>query len=82
MIADQIAELFGNDGMNFILRGEYLSETKDLDEVCLEHGAKKERARVWYDENGQMNPDYDPSGDIIRYEFKDGSAIVVILTYR
>ncbi len=28
--AERIAEMFGNDGMNFILRGEFLSETKTL----------------------------------------------------
>lgn len=73
--AERIAEMFGNDGMNFILRGEF--ETKTLDEVCMEFMASKDRGRVGYDENGLMQPDFDPEGDMIRYSFKDGSAIVI-----
>ena len=76
MIADQIAKLFGNDGRNFTLAGEFLTEIRSLDEVCIEYGAKKERARIEYDENGQPDPEYDPEGDVIRYEFPDGSAII------
>jgi len=75
--AERIAEMFGNDGMNFILRGEFLSETKTLDEVCMEFGANKDRGRVGYDENGLMRHDFDPEGDMVRYSFKDGSAIVI-----
>ena len=73
--AERIAEMFGNNGMNFILRGEF--ETKTLDEVCMEFRANKDRGRAWYDENGLMRQDFDPGGDMIRYSFNDGSAIVI-----
>ncbi len=71
-IAATIATQFSNDGMVFTDQ-----DGNDFDEVCAAHGAIKERGRVWYNENGVMEADYDPTGDMIRYQFADGSALVI-----
>lgn len=75
--AESIAAMFGNDGQCYLARGEYLSETRTLGELCELTCVRKERGRVSYDEDS-MTPDYEysDSGDLIRYEFNDGSAIV------
>lgn len=65
--AEQIAKMFGDDGQSFLCRGEYLSETRTLTEICDLQCVRKERGRESYDEDG----------DLTRYEFHDGSAIVV-----
>jgi hypothetical protein len=76
MIADQVAERLGNDGMNYTFVGEFLTEIKTLEEVCFEYNAQKERGRIECDENNERTAYYDSNGNVIRYVFPDGSAIV------
>ena len=71
-IAQTISSMFGNDGMNFSA-----DDGRDFDEVCCSYHAEKSRGRCWYDADGAMTADYDPDGDMVRYEFSDGSAIVI-----
>ncbi len=77
--AEQIAEMFGNDGQCFIARGEYLSESRRIDELCDLRCVRKERGRAWYASDTGELTEYEAcsDGDLIRYEFHDGSAIVI-----
>lgn len=70
--ATAVAELFGNDGMNFTLEGG-----ASLEDVCCQHHASLERGCTCFDENGNMIYRYDYSGDLFRYVFPDKSAIVI-----
>ena len=75
--AESIAEMFGNDGQCYLACGKYLSETRTLDELCDLTCVRKERGRVSYKGDGcTPNYEYSDSGDLTRYEFSDGSAIV------
>lgn len=76
--AEEIAEMFGNDGQCFITRGEYLSESRTLDELCDLQCVRKERGRASYEGDGcNINYAVCDDGDLVRYEFHDGSAIVI-----
>lgn len=78
-VADRVADLFDNDGQNFTSRRHgSLMEVNDFEAVCVEFGALKERGRsVWNDETQAYEAYWEPDGDLIRYLFPDGSAIVV-----
>jgi hypothetical protein len=74
--AEQVAELFGNDGMAF-----ELSDGRTLPEVCREFGATESMAiRRWDNvtEEYRIEEVFDhTTNTIYRYTFDDGSAIVV-----
>lgn len=70
--ANLIADQFGNDGMVFSL-----PDGTEIEAACVSAGATLERGRTWYDENGAMSTYADPTGDVYRYAFSDGSAIVI-----
>lgn len=75
-VAADIAEMFGNDGQNYLARGEYLSETRTLNELCDLRSVKSERGKEVFDEDGYAEYEVCYEGNITRYEFSDGSAIV------
>lgn len=71
--ANQIADKFGNDGMVFSL-----PEGTTIDAACVAAGAMLERGRTWYGcDDGEPRTYAEPDGDILRYVFGDGSAIVI-----
>ena len=77
--AERIAEMFGNDGQCFIARGEYMSESRRIDELCDLQCVRKERGRALLDCETDSFNEYEvcDDGDLTRYEFHDGSAIVI-----
>ena len=75
-IAEQIADLLGNCGTNFTTtKGEAIS----LDDLARSRGAYVDYATLSYDEDGSpIATPLEDGGvpDLIRYTFRDGSAIV------
>lgn len=77
--AEQISVMFGNDGQCFIARGEYLSESLRIDELCDLQCVRKERGRELFNSETDSFNEYEVCDDgyLTRYEFHDGSAIVI-----
>ena len=75
--AQKIADMFDNDGLRFTsLNGD------DWDDVMQAHSARTRYANTERDENDEtqvveVSASDVHTGTIIRYEFKDGSALVV-----
>lgn len=74
--AERIAEQFDNNGFRM-----QLDDGQWLDDVCIVQGACEERAERRYSESTETweaVPSYDrTTNTFYRYEFPDGSAIVV-----
>ena len=67
--AEQVADLFDNDGRLFqrtIQHPIYGEVQESLKDTCEEHNAR----RIMGEQHGR--------GDMVAYEFEDGSAIVVV----
>lgn len=75
-VADRIASMFGNNGQCFLN-----DHGKSIDDVCIEFNGVKERARTIISPSGEATTIYHPEGEIVRYTFSDGSAIVITEGY-
>jgi hypothetical protein len=72
-IADRVADLFENDGQVFVTRSG-----QSFDRVCIEFGAKVEHGiSVWNNETQSFDAYWESDGDVVRFLFPDGSALVV-----
>jgi hypothetical protein len=76
--AETIAAQFGNDGMRF-----EDNQDRHLTDVCEEASVSREKGRHVYDDDDMLTEAYESISwsesiyDVVRYEFADGSAIVI-----